>query len=145
MVIGIPPRPVVFGAQSMEGMTEDGERMVHVVMEQPETIRGFGEPVEKATLERMHLEEYRFDVIMQSSAVPFNGVEEGADPPDFVVEAPEAKEAWDCAAFAFEKRRMSRCLFNRLSQRQEETAVDRNFLGIASTSVSVWFGRPTIR
>jgi hypothetical protein len=82
----------------MEGMTEDGERMVHVVMEQPETIRGFGEPVTKATMERLHLEKYRFDVILQSSVVPFNRVEEGSDPPDFVVEAPGAWEAWDCAA-----------------------------------------------
>jgi hypothetical protein len=91
-------------------------------------------------MERLHLERFRFDQILRTGRAPFNHVEEGGNPPDFVVETLNGMERWDCAAFGLKNRRTARALFERLRERLLESAKDRDFSGIAGSSVSVWFG-----
>lgn len=140
MAVGIPPGPVVFGAAMLEGVTETGERMVLVTLEQPEMLPGFHGSTSKEVLERLHLEKYRFDHLLRFGVVPFDSVETGGNPPDFVVATESGQVRLDCAVLAREDRRQAHRLFRILSERLASDAAGRDFSGIAGCVVSVWFG-----
>jgi hypothetical protein len=129
MIVGILPGPAVLGAACLEGTTEDGERMIIVTSENPERVTGFDHSVAQLTLERLHLERWRFDYILCTISVPFDGVSRGADPPDFVVEVDGRAVGLDCAVLARERRRTAYALLRRLQGRLAPGAEGRDFSG----------------
>lgn len=108
--------------------------------EQPEQLAGFPGEIEKRTLERLHLERFRFDQILRSGASPFDGVREGADPPDFIVATTETEVRVECVQMALENRRRAHRLFGLLQERLLPGAGDRTFSGLAGSLVEVSFG-----
>lgn len=136
-------RPVV-GAVVMGGVTESGERMIIITSEQPERELGFPDEVSKQTLERYHLERFRADVLLQTGAVPFDAVERGSDPPDFLVHTKAGPTRLDMVALARTDRRNGYRLFEHLQRRLQGGAGGRDFSGVAGCILSVWFGTSLI-
>ena len=124
----------------LEGVTEDGDRIVLVASEEPERLAGFEETLSGEVLERFHLEWFRSSYLLRRGEVPFNTVERSSDPPDFEVTTPEGPERVDCAALALEARRLSYRLFDHLRRKLLGGAGNRDFSGIRECLVSVWFG-----
>lgn len=121
------------------GTTADGEPMLMVTAENPDKIPGFDGEVEKARLERFHLECYRADHVLQFGVAPFEEVIAG-DRPDFTVTAEGHKVRLDCAALADHHRRLGFRLMDHLRERLISGGGDRDFSGVAGCVLSVWFG-----
>jgi hypothetical protein len=122
------------------GTDAGGEEFLLVAMEAPSRLPGVGGTLPKETMERLHLERYRFDHIAQRGTAPFEAVHPGADPPDFVIVANGIEVRLDCVAWALESRRTRYALFTRLRQRLAAGVEGRDFSGIAGTQVGIWFG-----
>lgn len=140
MVVGIPPGFVVFGCSCLSGVTEDGERTIILAMEQPERLASFPERVDKNVLERFHLERFRSDYLLRNGTVPFNSVQDGGDPPDFIVSNDHGVSGLDCVVMAQQQRRTAYQLLAHLEQRLDAVSGDRDFSGVAGCVVSIWFG-----
>jgi hypothetical protein len=76
--------------------------------------------VSKEALERAQLEKYRLDHLLHFGSIPFENVERGGEPPDFIVQQNQVDWKIDCAALALQSRRHAEALFNRLTQRLAE-------------------------
>lgn len=74
--------PIV-GALALQGVREDGERILIINAEAPARVEGFEEPVSKETLERFHLESFRSDHVLRFGAPPFDTVVRGGEPSRF--------------------------------------------------------------
>jgi hypothetical protein len=67
----------------LQGHTADGERVIYPAFDTPIQIAS---PFpSKEALERAQLEKYRLDHLLHFGKVPFEEVERGGDPPDFLV------------------------------------------------------------
>jgi hypothetical protein len=129
----------VFGAMFLGGTTADGEPMLMFSAENPDTIQGFDGEVDKARLERFHLECYRADHVLQFGDSPFEEVAAG-DRPDFTVTARGQPVSLDCAALADHHRRRAFRLMDHLRERLIAGGGGRDFSGVAGCLLSVWFG-----
>jgi hypothetical protein len=56
------------------------------------------QPLSKAELELIHLQRFRIDHLAALGTVPFGNVQEGSNPPDFVVVTADGPVNLDCAA-----------------------------------------------
>jgi hypothetical protein len=130
--------PIV-GAMFLGGTTADGEPMLMFSAENPDKIQGFDGEVEKARLERFHLESYRADHVLQFGNAPFEEVTAG-DRPDFTVTAGGQQVRLDCAALADHHRRLGFRLMDHLRERLIAGGGGRDFSGVAGCLLSVWFG-----
>ena len=133
----------VIGVLTMEGATQHGERVLIVTAEQPDRVAGFDGEVAKEVLERFHLECFRADHVLEYGRTPWDLVERGEDPPDFVVQSSEQKHGVDCAALADHHRRLGYVLMDHLRERLVAGADGRDFSGVVGCVLSVWFG-PTL-
>jgi hypothetical protein len=133
----------VLGVLTMEGATQHGERVLIVMAEQPDRVAGFDSEVQKELLERFHLECFRADHVLSYARAPWDLVERGGDPPDFVVWSGEEQHGVDCAVFADHHRRLGYVLMDHLRDRLVAGADGRDFSGVAGCVLSVWFG-PTL-
>lgn len=129
----------VFGAMFLGGTTAGGEPMLMFSAENPDKIQGFDGEVDKARLERFHLECYRADHVLQFGDAPFEEVAAG-DRPDFIVTARDAQVRLDCAALADHHRRLGFRLMHHLRERLIAGGGGRDFSGVAGCLLSVWFG-----
>lgn len=121
------------------GTTEDGEPMLIITAENPDKIQGFDREVDKARLERFHLECYRSDHVLQFGEAPFEAVAAG-DRPDFTVTTGGQQVRLDCAALADDHRRLGFRLIGHLRERLVAGGGGRDFSGVAGCLLSVWFG-----
>lgn len=133
----------VIGALTMEGTTQEGERVLIVTAEQPDRVAGFDDEISKDVLERFHLECFRADHVLSLGKSPWDLVERGDDPPDFVVTSGDTYRGVDCAALADHHRRLGYVLMDHLRDRLKAGAGARDFSGVAGCVLSVWFG-PTL-
>ena len=138
MIADNPSGPV--GSAFMGVTNASGEPGLIVMMEEPQRAPGFVAGVPRDVLERLHLERFRFDHLARRGVVPFEGVERGGDPPDFIVATALGREQLDCAILANEGRRKAHHLFGILRERLFAGAEGRTFDGIAGTLVGVSFG-----
>jgi hypothetical protein len=129
----------VIGAMFLGGTTAEGEPTLMVSAENPDKIQGFDGEVDKARLERFHLECYRADHVLQFGDAPFGEVAAG-DRPDFIVTARDAQVHLDCAALADHHRRLGFRLMNHLRERLIAGGGGRDFSGVAGCLLSMWFG-----
>ena len=133
----------IIGVVTPQGTTDDGEQYISIAAENLERIQGFDDEVSKETLERFHLECFRSDYVLQHGDAPFDHVERGDEPPDFYVETNEARERFDCASFANERRRNAYRLMAHLRTRLVRESEGRDFSGVEGCVLFVWFG-PTL-
>jgi len=113
--------------------------MLMLSAENPDKIQGFDAEVDKARLERFHLECYRADHVLQFGDAPFEEVAAG-DRPDFTVTAGGQLVRLDCAALADHHRRLGFRLMDHLRERLIAGGGGRDFSGVAGCLLSVWFG-----
>src|SRR6266487_4297501 len=102
---------------ALGGSTQDGEPMAILALELPLQVPFGGRRLSQAEIERVHLEKYRVDALLQSGVLPFDAVAAGPNPPDFLVDTPTGSEGIECAALAFEKRRRAFALFRHFRSR----------------------------
>jgi hypothetical protein len=94
---------------------ENGTRQYQMVFDMRSKI---AEPfASKELLERAQLEKYRLDYLLHFGFVPFEAVERGGEPPDFIVKRTGGEWRIDCAALALQSRRLAESLFSRLIRR----------------------------
>lgn len=130
----------MINAAALAGHTEDGEPIAILALEAPSKIHFGGRRLTKRELERVHLEKYRLDMLIATGVLPFDGVTEGGNPPDFIVTTPWREEGIECAAFALQKRRDAYGLFDRFRARLLEARQREGLPHLADCVISVWFG-----
>lgn len=116
----------------------DGEPGIILAFENGVQLFGPGVTLDKAALERLHLERFRSDYTMRLGSIPFDGVRVGANPPDFEIKTRD--DGWkrlDCMILPFEDRRNGHALFLRL--RDKLMTEQRDFSNIADCWVQIWF------
>jgi hypothetical protein len=120
----------------LQGENADGERVVFPFFDTP--IQIASRFPSKEALERAQLEKYRLDYLLRFGEVPFEGVERGGDPPDFLVRRGGLQHGIDCAALALEEKRGAEALFRKLVHKV--AANDIASLGhLAGTEIGIWF------
>lgn len=103
---------VTFGGTN----AETGEPIRLLVMETPIREVGRKKRLSKRAIERLHLEQYRCDHLRTYGVVPFEDVQSGHDPPDFVVTTPKGLESIDCSSFTLAERRAAYDQFRRIRE-----------------------------
>lgn len=139
MPVGLLHTLPIVGAMFLGGTTADGEPLLMFSAENPDRIQGFDGEVDKARLERFHLECYRADHVLQFGDAPFELVTAG-DRPDFAVTTRGEQVRLDCAALADHHRRLGFRLMEHLRARLISGGGDRDFSGVSGCLLSVWFG-----
>jgi hypothetical protein len=71
----------------------------------------------KEVLERAQLEKFRLDHLLQLGRLPFDQVERGSDPPDFIVKTDAGPVALDCAALTIGAQRHADLVVNAIVDR----------------------------
>jgi hypothetical protein len=124
----------------LQGHTADGERVIYPAFDTPIQIAS---PFpSKEALERAQLEKYRLDHLLHFGKVPFEEVERGGDPPDFLVRRDGTPHRIDCAALALQEKRKAENLFSKLVHKvaANDTASLRH---LAATEIKIWFSPDT--
>ncbi len=103
-VVDHHPQPAIVGAVNLGGTTTSGEAVVISAMETPIRVSE-ADRLDKEVVERAHLERFRCDYLVRQGEMPFDGVERGGDPPDFVVRKGSARIGVDCAVLTVGQRR----------------------------------------
>ena len=129
------PGPMV----ALGGTKENGEPVVILGSDPPVQMFASASRIEKSVLERIQLEKFRFDVLLQSQAVPFEDVREGGDPPDFVVRNGGESEGLDCAALTFQSRRAAYQLFRNLRREIAASVDEFDFSSVAGCMLGISF------
>jgi hypothetical protein len=124
----------------LHGESADGERVIYPAFDTP--IQIASRFPSKEALERAQLEKYRLDYLLRFGEVPFEEVERGGDPPDFLVRRDGSPHRIDCAALALEEKRGAEALFSKLVDKvaANDTASLRH---LAGTEINIWFSSDT--
>ncbi|MFE0355995.1 hypothetical protein ACFW2I_21130 [Streptomyces nigra] len=130
------PGPTV----ALEGIQETGEAVITLGSDAPLQIFRRGSRIDKGTLERIHLEKFRFDSLLRSGEVPFEDVRQGSDPPDFAVLVDGETNHLDCAALALQSRRTAYQLFRSLRNEIMQCANSVDFGSVGGCVLHITFG-----
>lgn len=126
---------------AMQGHSRESpsEKRLFIGHEIPYPLLNQIAPMDKRTLERLHLERFVTDYYMGTGKTPFSTLKEGQDPPDFVAPDTDGGLGIDCTQFTAQERREAYALFENL--RQAILDSDRKgFEQLRGLFMFLWFG-----
>jgi hypothetical protein len=123
---------VGIGSLNAEGITADGAAALVSFAARVPLCR----PLPKPLLERLHLEKFRIDWLVQRAELPFDAIERGTDPPDFRAgDAPQV--GLDLSALTISQQRLAYHLFDTFLE--QVVAVRPPLDNLTGTHIRVWF------
>jgi hypothetical protein len=135
--VGIP-----ITAMSVGGATADGEPFLGLGMQIPQRHPGFTARVDKERLERFQLERFSADFVLREGTPPFEHVQVGGNPPDFLVQTFDGRsEQVDLAALPLQDWRTASRLFQQLLEKLQCGAPGHDLSNLAGCDVDVSFNQ----
>lgn len=123
----------------MRGKMKDGEPVLSLVYESPQSWLRLGERMSKGQLELFHIQRLAIDCRAATGQELFLAVEPGSDPPDMRAFVDGGSAGWELTAFALQQRHLAQALFAEVRRRVANQ--QRHRVGhLTGFFVHMWFG-----